>query len=78
MSRFRNRSLVGQRFGRLTVESDQGYRGKSRYYRCICDCGRVRDVQEFHLRRGETRSCGCYHSERVAEVNRLRKHSMVK
>lgn len=47
--------LTGQRFGRLTVI---GYIGDTKW-RCICECGNVTDVRSYHLKTGETRSCGC-------------------
>lgn len=57
-------SLVGQKFGRLTVIE----LAESRYtardapvvrWKCRCDCGNVVEVDGHNLRRGKTRSCGC-------------------
>jgi hypothetical protein len=55
-------NLVGQRFGRLEVleEGPRGRDGRVRW-RCRCSCERrqIVDVLPAHLRRGDTRSCGC-------------------
>lgn len=48
--------LLGQRFGRWEVidKSD-----KSGYWKCRCDCGTIREVNQNSLRRGLSKSCGC-------------------
>jgi len=51
---------TGKRYGRLTVirRSDKAtYRGAS--WLCRCDCGMKTVVASCHLRKGDTRSCGC-------------------
>ena len=52
--------LVGQRFGRLTVDAFCGP-APSRHltWKCPCDCGNVVIVRGANLRSGATRSCGC-------------------
>lgn len=64
-------TMIGERFGRLTVIMREAGAGRSRW-RCRCDCGALTTVRGGSLRRGHTRSCGCYFAERVAE--RRRKH----
>lgn len=60
-------SLVGQRFGRLTVlekiEPLDPVVKKMTRYRCRCDCGNIKDVNACHLKSGGTKSCGCLHVE---------------
>jgi hypothetical protein len=51
--------LTGQAFGRLTVLE---YLGKQRY-RCRCTCGRESFPSALSLRRGDSKSCGCYKLE---------------
>lgn len=50
-------------FGRLTVlervKTEQGWR-----YRCQCCCGNTTLVYGWCLRKGETKSCGCFRSEK--------------
>lgn len=56
--------LTGERFGRLTVISFAGRRGRYGYFwRCLCDCGKSVDVIRQSLTKAVTRSCGCLHSE---------------
>lgn len=53
--------LTGQKFGRLTVIKKVGIDkyGKS-IWLCKCDCGNEKEVKSDNLRRGVTKSCGCY------------------
>jgi hypothetical protein len=63
--------LLGQVFGRLTVIGDAGStrHGKRRWL-CRCECGQSATVIGSQLRSGRTRSCGCLHRERAAEMGR--------
>jgi hypothetical protein len=54
-------SLLGQRFGRLTVTSHVGVRHGKHHWACTCDCGGSATVPTGALRSGNTRSCGCLH-----------------
>jgi len=64
------RDLKGQRFGRLVVLYDTGERKhRNVVWHCRCDCGTEVDVIGRNLTSGRTKSCGCYHRERVAEVH---------
>jgi hypothetical protein len=60
--------LTGKRFGRLTVVKFAGYRTipsgkKQAAWRCVCDCGNVKDIRVMHLRSGTIKSCGCLRVE---------------
>ena len=62
--------LTGQRFGRLTVikEADkyispQGL--KFAQWLCKCDCGNDTIVLATNLKKGTTKSCGCYNIEQA-------------
>ena len=62
--------LTGQRFGRLTVikEADkyispQGL--KFVQWLCKCDCGNDTIVLSTNLKKGTTKSCGCYNIEQA-------------
>ena len=62
--------LTGQRFGRLTVikEADkyispQGL--KFVQWLCKCDCGNYTIVLATNLKKGTTKSCGCYNIEQA-------------
>lgn len=59
-------NLLGQRFGRLLVLSLEG-RAKNRtiLWKCLCDCGNIIIVRANHLKHGHTKSCGCFHKEKI-------------
>jgi hypothetical protein len=71
-------NLENQKFGRLTVlyETPNDKRpSKNRvYWHCKCDCGKEVNVESYHLRKGQTVSCGCYSKERTLEYNKSEKH----
>lgn len=73
-------SLIGQRFGKLTVIKDSGERNSCRniLWECQCDCGNTVKVPTSSLKRGYTHSCGClkesvgeYQIEKILEENRI-------
>lgn len=74
-------NLIGKKFGRWTVidyAPPDIYSGK-RHLRwlCRCDCGTVRSVKAQSLKRGASKSCGCYHSELMETVGKVNKtHGM--
>jgi hypothetical protein len=53
--------LTGRIFGKLLVQGISPERSNTGIikWRCRCACGNVRDVFSSHLRRGNTKSCGC-------------------
>lgn len=55
--------LTGQRFGRLTVLGYHDKHNNMTRWKCLCDCGNETIVYGNNLRRGYTRSCGCYRHE---------------
>lgn len=65
----------GERFGRLTVlEATKTvvYPSKSRvlYHECRCDCGTVKFVTIYALRKGHTQSCGCLQADKTSTASR--------
>ncbi len=70
--------LPGQRYGRLVVLSyshTKKYACQSyhKFYVCHCDCGTDKTYNANNLRKGHTRSCGCWRSEET--VARLTTHN---
>lgn len=72
--------LTGQTFGRLTVvkrdierDKNRGTKGGNAHWLCQCSCGnsKLSSVTAYQLKTGETKSCGCYASEVIAERNRI-------
>jgi hypothetical protein len=68
----------GEVFGRLTVVSyshsvkrSDGVFGE-RVMNCKCECGKAMQVRTSNLRSGNTKSCGCLHSERTISANKER------
>lgn len=58
--------LSNKKFGKWTVVEKAGsYRGSS-IYKCVCDCGSIKNVLRPNLISGKTKSCGCGKSEAVA------------
>ena len=56
---------IGKRFGKLKVINElDGIRNPSgqinRVFKCVCDCGNIKNVRLAHLNHGKTISCGCY------------------
>ena len=72
-------SLVGKKFGKLTVVSENGFithtSGKrSRIYYCECDCGNiVPSAQHQYLAYGDLTSCGCIRSKGEFQIEQLLK-----
>lgn len=66
-------SLIGKRFGKLTVlERDLSVpsgRGHDAKWICKCDCGNITSVRTTSLNNGHTISCGCYRKERLSQQN---------
>jgi hypothetical protein len=60
-------NLLGQRFGRLKVMqmslSEPRSRSRQVNWLCRCDCGKETTVQQYDLRSGKTKSCGCLRVE---------------
>lgn len=64
--------LTGQRFGRLTVLEVSPKRARRELmWVCQCDCGNVVTVRGKCLRKGETKSCGCYNKEVSSKRNKV-------
>ena len=60
--------LVGRRFGRLIVQYLQPDRRRTNcLWHCKCDCGNEVDVTTRDLKKGDTRSCGCFQADRARE-----------
>lgn len=49
------KDVTGQRFGKLVVLKELGYRRVL----CRCDCGNVKEINKSHLLNGDIISCGC-------------------
>jgi hypothetical protein len=54
--------MIGEKFGRLTV-LDEIRKQKVKYFKCVCDCGRDKDIRAYDVKSGKAKSCGCLHRE---------------
>lgn len=64
--------IKGKRFGRWLVQR-RGKRATTEnevFWRCVCDCGEIREVADRSLLRGRSKSCGCLHKEIVTKIAR--------
>jgi hypothetical protein len=61
-------NLVGQKFGRLTVQEFVGVVKRTSRWSCLCDCGNTIETRGPDLKNGNTKSCGCYMLDRVKET----------
>jgi len=54
-------NYIGKKYGKLTVVADLGCisTGKRRVVTAICECGVIKDYMMSHLKKGDTKSCGC-------------------
>lgn len=69
--KLKNKIDIGKKFGRWTVNSDE-FRIKNRkYYSCICDCGKEKNVEKYNLLGGKSTSCGCLTREKVSIKNTI-------
>jgi hypothetical protein len=68
--------LAGQQFGRLTaIELARPGPLPRRAWRCICQCGEIRIVEQAGLRSGNSQSCGCKNSEHLRRLNYRHGHA---
>ena len=58
-------SIVGERFGKLTVIEKVKDGSNSSRWRCICDCGKEVIAFRYNLMSGVTSSCGCRRVKRL-------------
>lgn len=75
-----NKSLVGQKFGRLSVLEDTGKRYYGYVvYKCQCDCGNIFEAPMHNIKAGQVKSCGCLLQENlIAWGNKLKKTNTYK
>lgn len=79
LDELRNRAhdLTGQTFGRLTAITNcgQNRHGHSQWL-CVCTCGRTKVVTGANLKSRNTQSCGCYHHEVAAEIQKAKRSAI--
>lgn len=74
----RRKDIAKQKFGRLIPIKQSGKgRGGSIMWRCLCDCGAIKNICSIDLTTGHTKSCGCL-KEDVNKIGANYKHGMEK
>jgi hypothetical protein len=68
---------IGKKFNRWTVIGSAAKKNldvRKTYFLCKCDCGTEKLVSSTLLRKGESKSCGCFQSDMIK--NASEKHGM--
>lgn len=65
------KSLVGEKFSRLTVLGSAGRKRSDALWLCLCECGEETTATTGALRSSHKQSCGCLNKERVSEAGRM-------
>lgn len=64
-------SIIGNKYNRLTVIRKTKEKSHNSYlWECKCDCGNVVKVKKWNITSGNTKSCGCYKKESIADIGR--------
>jgi hypothetical protein len=56
----KKQNLIGQVFGQLTVIATAPSRNGLSHWICQCTCGNSSEVSQSNLKKGTTKSCGCF------------------
>lgn len=59
-------NLVGKVFYRLTLIKKL----EGRFWECLCSCGNIKKISISDIKRGYTKSCGCYNKEVRSKTHR--------
>lgn len=62
-------SIIGEKYGLLTVIKEVEEINHKRTLECICECGNTKIVAMNSLRTGRTKSCGCLHKKTLITHN---------
>lgn len=59
--------FTNQKFNRLLALEEFITNKKGRYWKCQCDCGNIKIIEQHELKSGGTKSCGCLNNEKRSE-----------
>lgn len=68
--------LTGKKYGRWTViekaksKANASLNDRENYWKCICECGKVKEIRGSSLRNGNSKSCGCFAKEQTSKFVR--------
>jgi hypothetical protein len=52
--------IVNQKIGMLNVTGETKKTPKTKFFKCVCDCGNIRFHTKQNLLKGTIKSCGCF------------------
>ena len=70
------KNLEGQTFGELTVIKRAETKGRTKWT-CRCSCGTVKDINEYDLISGKSKSCGCKRRRKPIDITGKRYGKLV-
>jgi hypothetical protein len=64
---------IGEKYGYWIIISLSDFKNKNgeKYYKCQCDCGTIRNVRAYSLKKGVSKSCGCLLKETMSKLKRI-------
>ena len=62
-------NLLGQKFNKLTVIDIVPSKNERTYWKCQCDCGKIKIIESYSLTSGNTQSCGCSRYKGINELS---------
>ena len=70
-----NIDRIGLRYHKLIVLERAPDVKNTVYYKCLCDCGTIKNIAISSLRSGHTRSCGCIRKEALQAYGQRKQQS---
>lgn len=64
----RYKPKVGEKFNRWTF-IEEVIKSNKVLWKCRCDCGTIKHINYYCVLKGSSKSCGCYHSDKMKEMN---------
>lgn len=71
--KYTTENMKDKKFGRLTILEINRVCGKTKA-KCVCECGKVKDIFLANIINGNTSSCGCFKKELFSE--KTKKHGL--
>ena len=59
----------GQKFNRLKFICEDKSKHNIKYWKCECECGKIKNYDYYSIIKGYVKSCGCYHKDDVKNYN---------
>lgn len=60
---------VGQKFNKLEFIEEVQKKSNKKYWKCECECGKIKTYDYYSVLIGTSKSCGCYQRNKVKEYN---------